>query len=157
MTNVTTGMVFATAMSGALVAGLDAGLVYNEFPYMGEGLIPSDMWALSEPKTGREPIPWYMNLLENPSAVQFDHRVLAVSTFTAIVGLWAYSRRVPLPPQARLAVNTLLGVGVAQVSLGIATLVYFVPVSLAASHQAGSLTLLTASLWLRHVLKRIPK
>jgi cytochrome c oxidase assembly protein subunit 15 len=61
-------------MTGGFVAGLDAGLIYNEFPYMGEGLIPSDMWALSN--GSKEPLPWYMNLLENPSAVQFNHRVL---------------------------------------------------------------------------------
>ncbi|TAQ89919.1 hypothetical protein B7494_g1765 [Chlorociboria aeruginascens] len=33
-------LVFTTAMSGALVAGLDAGLIYNEFPRMGLGLAP---------------------------------------------------------------------------------------------------------------------
>jgi cytochrome c oxidase assembly protein subunit 15 len=40
-------LVFFTAISGALVAGLDAGLIYNEFPRMGEGLIPSDMVLLT--------------------------------------------------------------------------------------------------------------
>lgn len=69
----TTGLVFVTAMSGAFVAGLDAGLIYNEFPKMGNGYFPSDFWALS---TGSTPLPWYMNLLENPAAVQFDHRIL---------------------------------------------------------------------------------
>lgn len=29
------GLIFLTAISGAFVAGLDAGLVYNEFPLMG--------------------------------------------------------------------------------------------------------------------------
>ncbi len=124
---------------------------------MGEGFVPSDMWALSESKNGREPIPLLMNLLENPSAVQFDHRILAYTTITAITGLWAYSRTVPLPPQARLAVNLLMGVGMLQVGLGITTLIYFVPVPLAAAHQGGSLTLLSAAIYLRHVLKRIPK
>jgi cytochrome c oxidase assembly protein subunit 15 len=43
MAGFVTILVFFTAISGALVAGLDAGLIYNEFPQMGEGLIPSDM------------------------------------------------------------------------------------------------------------------
>ncbi len=54
-------------LSGAFVAGLDAGLVYNEFPYMGEGIVPSDLLALS---------PTWKNFTENPSAVQFVHRVM---------------------------------------------------------------------------------
>lgn len=64
-------------MTGALVAGLDAGLIYNEFPFMGLGLVPSDMWALSTPsERNPNPIPWWRNLLENSSAVQFNHRVM---------------------------------------------------------------------------------
>ena len=154
----TAGLVFLTALSGAMVAGLDAGLIYNEFPFMGLGLIPSDMWAFStESPQNPDPLPWWRNLLENPSAVQFNHRVLAVSTATVIAGLGFYSRRLPLTPHSRLAMNVLLGVTCVQVGLGISTLLYFVPVPLAASHQAGSLTLLSAALWLVHTLRRLPK
>jgi len=41
------GLAFVTAMSGAFVAGLDAGLVYNEFPLMGEGLYVSAVALLA--------------------------------------------------------------------------------------------------------------
>src|SRR5690348_11833086 len=44
---ITLGMVATTAMSGALVAGLDAGLVYNEFPLMGGRIIPTDILSMS--------------------------------------------------------------------------------------------------------------
>ena len=44
-----------------------------------------------------------------------------------------------------------------QMLLGISTLLYFVPIELAASHQAGSLTLLTGAMWLANELKRLPK
>ena len=146
-------LVFTTAMSGALVAGLDAGLIYNEFPFMGNGIVPADFWALSSiSDRNQAPISWIRNLLENPSAVQFNHRLLACTTFTAIFALWLYSRRLRLPPNARVAINSLLGVAVVQVSLGIATLVYFVPIPVAAAHQAGSLTLLSVALWLLHIL-----
>jgi cytochrome c oxidase assembly protein subunit 15 len=152
----TASMVFITALSGALVAGLDAGLIYNEFPYMGLGLVPADMWQLSTySERNTEPIPWWRNLLENPSAVQFNHRLMATSTSTAILGLWAYSRKLPLPAPSRLAINALLGVTTAQVGLGISTLIYFVPTELAAAHQAGSLTLLSVALWLIHTLRMI--
>jgi heme a synthase len=65
-------LIFVTAISGAWVAGLDAGLIYNEFPLMGKTIVPSDMWAFSESKLN--PMPWWENLAKNPAAVQFNHR-----------------------------------------------------------------------------------
>ena len=64
---VTLGLIATTVMSGALVAGLDAGLVYNEFPLMGGKIIPTDLLALT---------PKWKNFLENSTTVQFDHRYL---------------------------------------------------------------------------------
>ncbi len=58
------------SLTGAFVAGLDAGLVYNSFPKMGERWIPDDLLAFS---------PAVKNMFENPTTVQFDHRIL-VST-----------------------------------------------------------------------------
>jgi cytochrome c oxidase assembly protein subunit 15 len=87
-------LVFTTAMSGGLVAGLDAGMIYNEFPYMGAGLTPpkSELWDkfYSRKEDGSDI--WWRNMLENPSTVQLDHRILAMTTFTTILTLWAYSR-----------------------------------------------------------------
>lgn len=63
--------------SGAFVAGLDAGLVYNEFPYMGDGLVPSkdELLSPSYAKSAGKSDIW-RNFFENPTTVQFDHRVL---------------------------------------------------------------------------------
>lgn len=41
--------------------------------------------------------------------------------------------------------------------LGITTLLHYVPTTLAAAHQSGSLFLLSTAIWLTHELKRIPK
>ncbi|KAF7586424.1 Cytochrome c oxidase assembly protein cox15 [Aspergillus hancockii] len=143
-------LVFVTAMSGALVAGLDAGLIYNEFPFMGNGLAPpkselfDDRYSRHEDRSDR----WWRNMLENPSLVQLDHRILAMTTFTSIMGLWAYARRSPtmkriLPPAARKGVHGVVAFAFVQVGLGISTLLYLVPTPLASAHQAGSLFLLT--------------
>jgi cytochrome c oxidase assembly protein subunit 15 len=69
------GMVFLTAVSGAFVAGLDAGLVYNEFPTMGGRLVPPTEELLDEryAKSGSDL--WWRNMLENPVTAQFDHRL----------------------------------------------------------------------------------
>lgn len=69
------GMVFFTAVSGAFVAGLDAGLVYNEFPTMGGRLVPPADELLDKRYSKKEGDVWWRNMLENPVTAQFDHRV----------------------------------------------------------------------------------
>ncbi|OAP65197.1 hypothetical protein AYL99_01169 [Fonsecaea erecta] len=143
------GLVFLTAMSGGLVAGLDAGLIYNEFPYMGLGLTPprSELWDKFYCRAPDHSDLWWRNLLENPSLVQLDHRILATTTFTAVMALWAFSRSVAmqkiLPRAAQKGVHGVVGFVSLQVILGISTLLYLVPTGLASAHQAGSLALLT--------------
>ncbi|KAE8151220.1 cytochrome oxidase assembly protein-domain-containing protein [Aspergillus avenaceus] len=143
-------LVFVTAMSGALVAGLDAGLIYNEFPFMGNGLAPPKAELFEERYSRHEDRSdlWWRNMLENPSLVQLDHRILAMTTFTSIMALWAYSRRSPamkrlLPRAAKKGVHGVVAFACVQVGLGISTLLYLVPTPLASAHQAGSLFLLT--------------
>lgn len=137
-------MAFFTAMSGAFVAGLDAGLVYNSFPKMGDNWIPDDILAFS---------PTLRNITENPTTVQFDHRVLGTTTLALATALWLMARGKPLSPMARRVVNGVGAMAWLQVSLGIATLLYYVPTPLAASHQSGSLVLLTLAIWLTHEIK----
>jgi cytochrome c oxidase assembly protein subunit 15 len=146
-------LVFTTAMSGGLVAGLDAGLIYNEFPYMGLGLTPPKSELFSE-FYSRDPEHkdlWWRNMLENPSLVQLDHRILATTTFTSVMALWAYTKYSPamrkfLPVAAKKGVHGVVGFVWLQVILGISTLIYLVPLPLASAHQAGSLALLTWTL-----------
>jgi len=149
------GLVFTTAMSGALVAGLDAGLIYNEFPYMGLGLTPpkNELWDARYSQEKDQSDLWWRNMMENPSLVQLDHRILAMTTFSAITALYCVSRRRSI--KAVLPANVLRGTTGAlhlvlmQATLGISTLIYIIPMWLAAMHQAGSLALLTGLLVLR--------
>jgi len=148
-----TALVFTTVVSGALVAGLDAGLIYNDFPFMGVGLAPpsSELWDPWYSKREDRSDLWWRNMTANPSLVQLDHRILATTTFTAVIGLWAWTRFTPrlrsiLPPSAKKGVLGLVHLVSLQVALGISTLMYLVPIWLAASHQAGSLALLTGVL-----------
>lgn len=152
-----TALVFVTAMSGALVAGLDAGLIYNEFPWMGLGLTPPKK-ELFDPFYSHVPDHsdlWWRNMLENPSLVQLDHRCLAMTTFTAILTLAAYTRfpklRTVLPAHVKKGMTGVTHMAWVQVALGISTLIYMVPTHLAATHQAGALALLTTTvlLWSR--------
>jgi cytochrome c oxidase assembly protein subunit 15 len=131
-------LVFITILSGALVAGLDAGLSYNTFPLMDGGLLPPGALAV-------EPV--WRNPFDNVALVQFDHRWLAITTVLVALALWLRDRRRP-------AAQAVLGVALLQAGLGIATLLLLVPVPLAAAHQAGALLLLTATLAYLHDLRR---
>ncbi|KAG5335374.1 hypothetical protein C0989_001307 [Termitomyces sp. Mn162] len=146
--------------SGAFVAGLDAGLVYNEFPLMGGRLMPpaDELFSPSYAKSADKSDLWWRNIFENPTTVQFDHRVLATTTYISTLLLWASScrpaLRTVLPPLTRTAMTAAFAMANVQVLLGISTLLYLVPVPLAAAHQAGSVMLLSAML---HVLVTLRK
>ena len=144
-------LVFTTTLSGALVAGLDAGLVYNDFPWMGSPNFLPPKRELLDPFYSHTPsqddLVW-RNMLENPVLAQLDHRILATTTFLSILTLWGFSRfnphvRAALPKEARKAMLGVVHLVSLQVVLGISTLWYLVRTPLAAAHQAGALALLT--------------
>lgn len=157
---VVTGLVFLTALSGAFVAGLDAGLVYNEFPLMGGRLAPplDELFSPSYADAADGGKGTWRNLFENPTTVQFDHRVMAMTTYLATALLFASTRRAAvraaLPPAALYATAAAFAMANVQAVLGISTLLYLVPVPLAATHQAGSVALLSAVLHIVLALRR---
>ena len=131
-------MIFTTILAGGFVAGLDAGYTYNTFPLMDGRLVPEGLGDLS---------PVYLNLFENIATVQFEHRVLALSTVIAVLTFWLSIGRRLLAPAARRAVGWLLAMTLAQAGLGIATLLLVVPVPLAVAHQGGAMVLIGCALW----------
>ncbi len=137
-------LIYITVLSGGFVAGLKAGFAYSTFPLMNGKFIPDGLLML-------EPV--WRNFFENGTTVQFDHRVLATVLFLLIPAFWFLSRRLNLVPRLRLGVHLLLVALVAQVSLGISTLLLHVPVPLAAAHQGGALVLFTVSLFVTHQLR----
>lgn len=151
-------LTFATAMSGGMVAGLDAGLIYNTFPHMGDDYVPS-FNELMSPVFAREDDQsdlWWRNLLENPTTVQLIHRIFATTTFFAVLAahLYVSKNKSIVPARAQKSFHTVMGLVTLQVALGISTLIYLVPIPLAAAHQAGALALLTGSLAFAANVKR---
>ncbi|MCI0430104.1 MAG: COX15/CtaA family protein [Rhodospirillales bacterium] len=128
-----------TMVAGAFVAGLDAGLVYNDFPWMGEGLVPPD-YAI-------EDLSFPANAFENPAAAQFHHRLLAAATLAAVVALWWRGRKLHLTKPARMVLGGYAIAAAAQVGLGVLTIWLVVPIPIAALHQAGAMILLSLGLW----------
>ncbi|KAL6975134.1 Cytochrome c oxidase assembly protein cox15 [Sarracenia purpurea var. burkii] len=138
-------LVGITAVSGAFVAGNDAGHAFNTFPKMGNTWIPDDVLTMK---------PLIRNFFENTSTVQLDHRILATATLISIGGLWWSTRKLDIHPAIRSLIGSTVGMAALQVTLGISTLLSYVPVSLGTAHQAGALTLLTLMLLLNHTVRR---
>lgn len=151
-------LTFFTAMSGGMVAGLDAGLIYNTFPHMGDDYVPSYNELMSPVFARNEDLSdiWWRNLLENPTTVQLIHRIFATTTFFAIVAAQIYVNKNTkvIPALAKKRFHGVMGLVTLQVALGISTLIYLVPIPLAAAHQAGALALLTSSLAFAAAVKR---
>jgi cytochrome c oxidase assembly protein subunit 15 len=134
-----------TIISGGFVAGLKAGKIYNTFPMMGDYWLPPGTMALE---------PFWRNFFDNMTTVQFDHRILAITTLIAVIGFWFKARKADLPARSRPAVNALLHTAVLQVVLGITTLLMSVPILLGATHQGVAMLLFTVSLYILHSLRR---
>lgn len=134
-------LVATTVLSGAFVAGNDAGRAFNSWPMMGDEWIPSEILELQ---------PVWRNFFENTATVQFDHRMLAYGALGGIWSMFAVAKTAAggahwaaAPAATRIALSSVAGMSIVQVGLGISTLLLYVPVPLAAVHQAGSLVLLT--------------
>lgn len=134
---------FVTALSGGFVAGLDAGFAYNTFPLMDGDFMPPDLYQLS---------PFYLNMFEDITSVQFNHRLLAESLFVLVAIMWLKARRLELRPRGRLALNYLAAFVLLQVALGITTLLLVIPVALAAAHQVGAVIVFMTALWMAREL-----
>ena len=141
-----TALLCVTIISGGFVAGLKAGKIYNTFPMMGDYWLPPGIMALE---------PFWRNFFDNMTTVQFDHRILAITTLIAVIGFWFKARSADLPARTRPAVNALLHTVVLQVILGITTLLMSVPIILGATHQGVAMLLFTVSLYILHSLRRV--
>ena len=146
-----TGLVALTAFSGAYVAGMDAGHAYNDFPFMNGDLIPVRDYFVMEPL--------WRNFFESTAAVQFNHRVLALTTLGSVGAFFFGAQQLglkTLPKSVRLPATGMLHMTLVQVALGIATLMWHVPVELGSAHQAGALTLLSLALATLHGVRASP-
>ena len=133
-------IVALTIFAGALVAGMDAGLLYNHYPMMGDGLVPVEYGEMG-----------LRDAFENPASAQFHHRWIAALAVLAVVTLVVKARRQPASRgPATLALLLVFG----QFVLGIAVLLHGVPVSLGAMHQTGAVLLLGSVVWTAHRMAR---
>ena len=122
---------FLQILIGALVAGLDAGRNYIDWPLMAGGFTPPGMWEIT---------PWWRNLFENDGTVQFFHRIVAYALFAFGIFAWVRSRRSAYAATRR-AFDWMLVLMFGQVVMGIVTVMHSAPWHIAITHQALGIAL----------------
>jgi cytochrome c oxidase assembly protein subunit 15 len=116
---------FLQILLGALVAGIDAGRTFTDWPLMGGQFFPEDALYIE---------PLWRNFFENPGLVQFIHRMTGylLAIFTVVV--WLRGRG-SAHAATRFAFNAVFAAMAVQITLGIVTVLYIAPLQLAILHQ----------------------
>ncbi|HJT41920.1 MAG TPA: COX15/CtaA family protein [Rhizomicrobium sp.] len=139
-------LVYGQMLLGALVAGLDAGLIYNTWPDMNGRIFPETPFFAS---------PWWRNFFENAGLAQFDHRIGAY--VIAACAVWVYGEGVKLTGAAKTSAKLVAFITTFQIFLGIRTLLLMAPLWLSALHQVMAAALLCAAVWHAYELKIHPQ
>ena len=129
-------LAFLQILLGALVAGIDAGRSYTDWPLMGGQFFPATGWDLE---------PWWHNLTENPGLVQFVHRMVGYLVLILALVAWNRGRRSP-HAATRTAFHLMLVAVLVQVGLGIATVLSAAQLHAAITHQLGAILVWVAIL-----------
>jgi cytochrome c oxidase assembly protein subunit 15 len=134
------GLTFVQLYLGALVAGLRAGKIYNTWPDIDGGLIPSSARLFFD-------TPWWRNLFENTLTVQFEHRMVAYTLFVLAVLHVLDAIRSKAGKTVINGALWLAAVITLQATLGILTLLKQAPMDLALTHQAVAIVVLTLAVF----------
>jgi cytochrome c oxidase assembly protein subunit 15 len=151
LTGLATGVMhlaFLQILLGALVAGIDAGRGYTDWPLMAGQIFPPGAFEIT---------PLWRNFFENDGLVQFVHRVTGYLVLILALVAWVRGRR-SSHPDTRRAFGLMAGMIVLQVAIGIATVMTSAPLHIAIFHQAGAILawglILRARLLARYPVER---
>tara|TARA_B100001121_G_scaffold308352_1_gene332170 strand:- start:1164 stop:1676 length:513 start_codon:yes stop_codon:yes gene_type:complete len=138
-------LIFLQIIVGAFVSGMDAGLIYNSWPLMGKTYFPDDNEIFNLFDT---------SVFNDPSLVQFLHRNLAyIILLSYLILLFkVYKNKIKNSYFAINSVGILLFI---QIILGILTLINGVELILASLHQISSIFLISASIYLLYINKKV--
>jgi len=121
-------LAFLQILLGALVAGIDAGRNYVDWPLMAGEFFPPDMFSLT---------PWWRNFFEDDGLVQFIHRMAGYVLMIFAIVVWRVARKSG-NTQVRFGFNAVLAMAFFQMVLGIITVMYSAPWQIAIVHQLGA-------------------
>ncbi|MDB4122198.1 COX15/CtaA family protein [Octadecabacter sp.] len=147
--SVLVGFAFVQILLGALVAGIDAGRDFPNWPLMttgtGASFFPPDPFLIE---------PLWRNFFEDAGLVQFIHRMSAYGLFAFAVFVWLRARK-SANGHARFGFNVVIAVMTVQMIIGIVTVLYSAPANIAIIHQFVAVVLWVFILRARY-LSRYP-
>lgn len=123
---------------GAFLAGLDGGLIYNSWPDMNGSFIPNDINYSDL---------FFYSSLDDPSVIQFYHRLTAYLLFIFLIILNYKSFKAKTDFKAIIILNFAIFI---QIVLGVLTLITGVKITYASLHQLGSVFVLTSFLYIKY-------
>ena len=130
-------ILFITIIAGSLVAGMDAGLMYNTYPLMNDSFFPIDYLSLG-----------ILDPFENPGSAQFHHRHLGLISLIAI-GIFFVKN---LYKKVFLELLFLIVLIIIQFLLGVYILLNYVPNLNASLHQIGAVLIFLTMIKIIHTL-----
>ena len=125
LSSILVGFAFVQIILGALVAGIDAGRAFPDWPLMAGGFLPPEPLSLT---------PVWRNFFEDAGLVQFMHRMVGYALFAYTIFVWTRARRAA-NENTRLVFNAIMAAMVLQVVIGIVTVIYSAPWQIAIVHQ----------------------
>ncbi len=130
-------LIFIQIGIGAFVSGMDAGKIYNSWPFMGNTYFPDDNEFVNLFK---------ISAFSDPSLVQFIHRNLAyvIGLFYLLIFYKIYRNKIN---DLYRSINLLGCFIILQVILGILTIIYGAQIYLASMHQISSIFLVSSSIY----------
>ncbi len=133
LVNILLVLAFVQILLGALVAGIDAGRGYIDWPLMNGEFLPSESFDYE---------PMWTNFFENPALVQFNHRMMGYLVFLFTAYVWWQSRGSAIRATKR-AFDWVLVMVLGQMVMGIGTVLYAAPWHIAIVHQFGAVVVVT--------------
>ncbi|MBD1159383.1 COX15/CtaA family protein [Pelagibacterales bacterium SAG-MED19] len=130
-------LVFIQIAIGAFVSGMDAGKIYNSWPFMGTTYFPNDNNFIDIFK---------LSAFNDPSLVQFLHRNLAyiIGLFYLLILFKIYKNKMH---ELYFSVNLLGCFIILQIFLGILTILYGAQIFIASMHQISSIFLVSSCIY----------
>jgi cytochrome c oxidase assembly protein subunit 15 len=139
--------IFLQIILGALVAGIDAGRNFPNWPLMttgtGGSFFPPEPFQIT---------PLWRNFFEDAGLVQFIHRTSAYFLFIFSVFVWLRGRK-SSNDGTRVGFNVMLIAMTLQMVIGIVTVLYSAPANIAIVHQFMAVLLWIAVLRARYLVR----
>ena len=134
-------LVFTQIVIGAFVSGMDAGKIYNSWPFMGNSYFPDD---------NRFENLFKLSAFSDPSLVQFIHRNLAyfIGFFYLSIFYKIYKNKIL---ELYKSINILGLFIILQIILGILTIIYGAQIYIASMHQISSIFLVSSCIYFFYI------